>query len=162
MTSLFQDQAFCIAIPLLLELEGGYVNDPADPGGATNFGISQRSYPSVNIANLTADEAAQLYYTDYWLAGQCPAIPFPLCAYHFDACVNQGVSEANKILQKTVGVPVDGVVGPVTLAAVASLPRAQHYSYLINRMEVYRGLSGWATFGNGWTNRLIHLAASLG
>jgi len=161
MTSLFQDQAFCCTISLLLDLEGGYVNDPNDPGGATNFGISQRSYPSVSIANLTADEAAQIYYTDYWLAGKCDAIPFPLCSYHFDTCVNQGVSAANQILQQTVGVTVDGTVGPKTLAAVAALPRTQYYLYLFHRLTHYKSLQGWATFGNGWTNRLLRLASGL-
>jgi lysozyme family protein len=158
---MFQDQSFCIVIPLLLDLEGGYVNDPNDPGGATNFGISQRSYPSVQIANITPEDAAQIYFTDYWLAGNCDAIPFPLCAYHFDACVNQGLSEASKLLQQTVGVAQDGVIGPLTLQAVAALPRAQYYLYLENRLAHYKTLSGWATFGNGWTNRLLHLAAGL-
>jgi lysozyme family protein len=158
---MFQDQSFCIVIPLLLDLEGGYVNDPNDPGGATNFGISQRSYPSVQIANITPEDAAKIYFTDYWLAGNCDAIPFPLCAYHFDACVNQGLSEASKILQQTVGVAQDGVIGPLTLQAVAALPRAQYYLYLENRLVHYKSLSGWATFGNGWTNRLLHLAAGL-
>lgn len=161
MTSMFQDQGFCMTIPLLFLLEGGYVNNPSDPGGATNFGISQRSYPSINISNLTAEEAAQIYFTDYWQAGHCDAIPFPLCAYHFDACVNQGLSAANKILQGTVGATQDGVVGPLTLQAAATLPRAQYYLYLENRLAHYKTLSGWSTFGNGWTNRLLRLAAEL-
>lgn len=158
---MFTDQAFCIVIALLLDLEGGYVDDPNDPGGATNFGISQRSYPSVSISNLTADQAAQIYYTDYWLKGQCDAIPFPLNCYHFDACVNQGITAANHILQETVGVAQDGVVGPLTIAGAARLPRAQHYTYLVNRLAAYRRLAGWGTYGVGWVNRVLHLASSL-
>jgi lysozyme family protein len=155
------DVYFCAIIPIILELEGGYVNNPSDPGGATNFGISQRSYPSVNIAQLTEDDAANIYYTDYWLAGKCNAMPFPLCAYYFDACVNQGPSEAALILQKTVGVAQDGVVGPATLAACNGTPGTQHYIYLTNRLAHYRTLTTWSTFGDGWTNRLLRLAASL-
>lgn len=161
MSDYLSDFDFCIAIPVLLDLEGGYVNNPNDPGGETNFGISKRSYPSLDIANLTADQASDIYYTDYWLAGDCNAIPFPLSAYHFDTCVNQGVSAANKILQETVGVPQDGVIGPVTLAAIQALPRTHYYLYLVNRLAHYKTLQGWATFGGGWMNRLLHLAGSL-
>lgn len=155
------DQNFLRIIPLLILLEGGYVNDPNDPGGETKFGISKRSYPHLDIANLTQTAAANIYYTDYWIKGKCDTIPFPLCAYFFDACVNQGISEATHILQQTVGVNQDGVFGPATAAAIPYLPAAHHYLYLINRLAHYKTLQGWATFGNGWTNRLLQLAAGL-
>lgn len=161
MTLTASDQNFLKVIPLLLLLEGGYVNDPRDPGGETKYGISKRAYPSLDIANLSQEQAANIYYTDYWIKGQCQAIPAPLCAYHFDACVNQGIAAANKILQQTVGVKEDGVVGPVTLQACARLPSAQHYLYLVNRFAHYRGLAGWEVYGTGWTNRLLHLASCL-
>lgn len=154
-----QDAAFCRMLPLLLELEGGYVNDPSDPGGATNYGISQRSYPALNIAQVTVDQAANIYYTDFWLKNQCSAIPFPLSCYHFDACVNQGPTAAAHILQQTVGVAQDGVVGPATLAACRGLAATQYYLYLTNRLGHYMGLQGWATYGHGWVNRLLHLVS---
>lgn len=152
---------FLRVIPLLLELEGGYVNDPSDPGGETKYGISRRAYPSLDIANLTKDQASQIYYTDYWLKGQCQAIPFPLNCYHFDTGVNQGITQAAHILQRTVGVTVDGVIGPATLAAACAMPSAQYYLYLVERLKVYRSLQEWAKYGLGWTTRLLHLSCAL-
>lgn len=161
MTSYLTDVEFCRIIPVLLALEGGYVKNPSDPGGATNFGISQRSYPTLNISQLSADDAANIYFTDYWIANKCNAIPFPLSAYYFDTCVNQGPSAATTILQQTVGVTVDGITGPATLAATRSYPATQYYNFLLHRLAHYQTLSGWGTFGKGWTNRLLHLSASL-
>lgn len=156
------DQNFLKVIPVLINLiEGGYVNDPADPGGETKYGISKRSYPNLDIPNLTKAQAAQIYYTDYWLKEHCDAIPFPLCAYFFDTCVNQGGPEATKILQQTVGVNQDGKLGPITLAAATRLPAAQHYLYLIHRLTHYRTLAEWPRYGDGWTNRLLLLSAGL-
>jgi lysozyme family protein len=155
------DTNFCRILPILLAEEGGYSDDSNDPGGATNFGISQRSYPSLDIANLTVDQAANVYYTDFWLKNQCDAIPVPLAFYHFDSCVNAGPAASVRILQQTVGVPQDGVLGPVTLAACAGLPATQYYLYMVHRLGHYQSLPGWGTYGNGWTNRLFRLACSL-
>lgn len=157
----YENFNFMRMAPLLLALEGGLVSNPADPGGTTNFGISQASYPNLNIAQITEDQALNIYFTDYWLANQCDAIPAPLCFLYFDTCVNQGASNAVRILQQTVGVTQDGIVGPATLQACAGLPAAQHYTYLVNRLMVYKSLAGWVTFGDGWTNRLLHLACGL-
>lgn len=155
------DQNFLKVIPLLIELEGGLIDNAADPGGLTKYGISKRAYPSYDIASLTKAQAAQIYYTDYWLKGHCNTIPAPLCFYFFDACVNQGTAEATKILQQSVGVKQDGVFGPITAAAATHLPATQHYIYLLDRLVHYRTLTTWDTFGAGWTNRLLHLAAGL-
>jgi lysozyme family protein len=156
-----QDQNFCRIIPILLALEGGYVNDPNDPGGETNMGISKRSYPSLDIPNLTFEQAANVYYIDYWLKGNCDTIPAPLAFFHFDTCVNQGLLAANKILQQSVGAVEDGVIGPATTTAVKNMPRTQYYIYLVNRLAHYKTLQGWSTYGAGWMNRLLRLAGSL-
>jgi len=155
------DANFCAVIPILLAEEGGYVDDPNDPGGATNFGISQRSYPALDIQSITQAQASQIYFTDYWVKGNCNTIPYPLCAYHFDACVNQGITEATKILQHTVGVPQDGVAGPQTMSCVAALNRSNYYLYLVNRFAAYRGLAEYPLYGVGWVNRMFHLAGSV-
>jgi lysozyme family protein len=106
---------FNIAIVPLLENEGGYVNDPADPGGETNFGISKRSYPEVDIKNLTADQAKEIYLRDFWrydgITDQ------ELANKLLDIGVNQGTIIAVEMLQKVIGVPADGKLGPRTLAA---------------------------------------------
>jgi lysozyme family protein len=70
---------FTYAVNEVLRSEGGLVNDPADPGGLTNYGISQRAYPGVDIAKLTKEEAIAIYYRDYWLAAKCDKLPPALC-----------------------------------------------------------------------------------
>ena len=87
-------------IEVVLHHEGGYVNDPKDPGGETNFGIAKRSHPDVDIKNLTKDEAKQIYYQDYWMKNRVPQVPDNLKHIYFDMCVNQGRSRAVKILQR--------------------------------------------------------------
>src|SRR6266404_844773 len=143
-----QDPIFCRMLPLLLSMEGGYVNDPADPGGETNFGISKRSYPNLDIANLTIEQACNIYYTDFWIKNQCSAVPFPLSCYYFDTCVNQGSAAAVHILQQTVGVTQDGVVGPATLTACGRLSAAQYYLYNVNRLVHYMSLQEWGKYGH--------------
>lgn len=106
----------------MLANEGGYVSNPVDPGGETNFGISQRSYPLLNIKELTRDEAATIYQRDYWkfdqLASQRVATKL------FDACVNLGPTQAVRLLQVSLGgiqagpVIADGKFGPDTIAHV--------------------------------------------
>jgi lysozyme family protein len=86
-------------IPFLFKWEGTeYENDPDDPGGATKYGIDQRSHPSVNIKNLTAEEATEIYW-DEWVKDGCEDLPEPLDWIFFDACVNCGIGRANKLLK---------------------------------------------------------------
>ena len=92
---------FAEAVRLILELEGGYASDPADPGGETKFGISKRSYPTLDIKGLTRSEAEDLYWRDYWLAAGCPSLAWPLALVHFDAAVNHGVGRARRFLWAT-------------------------------------------------------------
>lgn len=155
--------AFLAQIPKTLGFEGGYVNDPADPGGETNFGISKRAYPSLDIANLTQDEAIAIYYTDFWLENQCDraALVCPLSAgKYFDMCVNMGGTRATKVLQgelnryKAAGLKTDGHIGPKTLAALPladssllgwlRLGAAAYYTSLAHEHPVMlRFLKGW-------------------
>jgi len=80
--------------------EGGYVNDPRDPGGETKWGISKGAYPNVDIANLTPLDAANIYAQDYWDACGCDVIPFPFCTAVFDSAVLCGVGRAKDWLRK--------------------------------------------------------------
>ncbi len=73
---------------------GGYTNDPVDPGGETKYGITKRSHPSLDIKNLTPEQAACIYANEYWDACGCDSIPFPFCVAVFDTAVNCGVSRA--------------------------------------------------------------------
>lgn len=72
------------------QIGGDYVNDARDPGGETNFGISKRSYPRVNIRDLTRDDAVAIYRRDFWDASNCDALPAKLAVALFDCAVNQG------------------------------------------------------------------------
>jgi len=110
---------FAQAIDFVLANEGGYTNNPSDPGGETNFGISKRAYPYVDIKNLTRDEAITIYERDYWkfdgLTSQRVATKL------FDACVNMGPSPAVRLLQLSLGaieagpLVADGKLGPETI-----------------------------------------------
>lgn len=144
------DQAF----DRLIGNEGGYVNSPADPGGETNWGICKRSYPNLNIKKLTRDQAKELYLNDFWQRGQMDQYD-PAIAFHvFDAAVNHGIETAIRLLQRAAGVADDGHIGPVTVAAIKS----QHVPTILmqviaERLDFWRKLSTWPTFGKGWAGR---------
>ena len=145
------DQAFA----KLIDHEGGYVNDPRDPGGETKFGISKRAYPDVDIANLTLEQAKAIYLRDYWTRAQCDTLP-PVVAFQvFDTAVNSGIGQAIRFLQRAVGVADDGVVGALTMAAVRRLD-AESLAARFNgqRLEFMTKLSTWDTFGRGWARRI--------
>ncbi len=143
------------AFDRLIGSEGGYVNDPNDPGGETNWGISKRSYPNVDIKNLTREQAATIYYRDFWNRIHADAMPFALAFQTFDFAVNSGIETAVRYLQKALGVADDGYWGPVTMQAVASAD----VDYAVMRVNAYRliymtKLSGWGNFGRGWARRI--------
>lgn len=156
MTTTPPGAAFDRALAFVLQHEGGYSNDPLDPGGETNYGISKRAYPGADIRNLTRDQAADIYFADYWRAGCCEALPPGVAIMHFDACVNQGIGTASKVLQLAASVTSDGKVGPKTLAAVQRM-RADDLltEYAARRMSHYGRLSHFETYGLGWSRRLM-------
>lgn len=109
--------SFDAAIVGVIANEGGYVNNPADPGGETKYGISKRAYPALDIASLTLDDAKAIYHRDYWMfdgvSNQRIANKL------LDMAVNMGKPEAIKLLQRALGfTEQDGVFGPHTLAAL--------------------------------------------
>lgn len=142
------DQAFT----RLLGSEGGYSNNPADPGGETNWGISKRSYPAVDIRNLTQDGAKAIYLRDFWdpIGGAHPAIKFQV----FDFAVNSGMQTAIRKLQAAIGVADDGHWGPVSAAKLSSLDvNDVLMRFVAQRLRFWTSLSTWAQFGKGWANR---------
>ena len=122
----------------VLEHEGGYVNDPHDSGGETNFGIAKRWYPDVDIKNLTKEQAKHIYHTDYWRPAKCNETPAKLRHIYFDMCVNFGRRGAVKVLQQAANsklrnkIEVDGGIGPATIKAIqkVSLDRVRAYRVL--------------------------------
>lgn len=144
------------AFDALISHEGGYVWNPADPGGETKFGISKRQYPSLDIRNLTLADAKAIYLRDYWQRAQCDRLPPDLAFDVFDAAVNSGVGTAIRWLQRAAGVADDGVVGPLTLAAIQRLDdtSALRARYSGHRLEFMTRLSTWDVFGKGWARRM--------
>jgi lysozyme family protein len=145
------DQAF----ERLIGHEGGFVDHPSDPGGATNYGISQRSYPGEDIRGMTLARAKEIYARDFWGPAGCDAMPEAVRFDLFDMAVNSGVRAAVKTLQDAVGETSDGILGPRTLQAVQSMP-ADRVRARFNgaRLHFMAGLSNWPAFSRGWARRI--------
>ncbi len=112
---------FLAAMVRLFEDEGGYDNDPDDPGGETKYGIDKRTYPNVDIKALTKGEAQAIYFRDWWTPYATMSLPVIVLAKMFNVAVNVGRGQANKFLQRALGVAADGYVGPKTLAAIKTI-----------------------------------------
>lgn len=151
--------AFLRAVELILAQEGGYANNPADPGGETNFGISKRQYPHVDIRNLTRDDAIAIYHRDYWLTVRGDELPFPVALVLFDTQVNGGAPV--RWLQLALGgsLAVDGQLGPATMRAVQTCtdPVGLAGRILRRRIVFNAGLPTWKDFGPGWAQRCLDL-----
>lgn len=143
------------AVALVLGHEGGYVDHPSDPGGKTKYGISQRAYPHLDIARLTVDDAIAIYRRDYWDRMRMDVLPDVVRADLFDTAVNSGPGTAARLLQRAVGVAEDGVIGAVTLAAVARFePARLRARFNAVRLRFLTDLTTWSTFGRGWARRI--------
>lgn len=146
------DQAF----EDIIFFEGGYVNDPRDPGGETKYGISKRSFPEVNIKELTLDQAKEIYKKNYWEQTRCDDLPSYLRLPVFDCAVNQGTISAIILLQRCSGVPVDGILGSKTLEGI----RGQNSFNLLTRFTVkrlmkYTTTNNFKIYGHSWISRTI-------
>ena len=139
--------------------EGGYANYPSDPGGETMFGVTKNvaranGYDG-SMRDLPRETAKAIYRKQYWDAIKADQLPEALRFHVFDAAVNSGVGQAVKWLQRVAGTTADGVLGPMTLAAVALLNgdrAAAMYSGV--RLEFMTGLPTWGMFGRGWSKRI--------
>jgi len=146
------------AIEIILKWEGGYVNDPRDPGGETRYGISKKSFPDLDIANLTLHQAKQIYLENYWMPVRARELPAILRLPVFDTAVNMGVKTAIKLLQRAAYVVVDGHVGPKTIEACERFPGPTWSRFMSKRAKRYTELSTFSTYGDGWLNRLFDVA----
>ena len=140
----------------IISAEGGYVNDSTDPGGETNFGISKRAYPNVDIKNLTLEQAKLIYKNDYWDKVRGDEISYPLNLFMFDCAVNQGVSVAIILLQKSLGIPQDGILGVQTLNAIKKTLGVET-SFMANRALRYTGTRNFDKYGFGWFKRIFKI-----
>lgn len=176
------------AFKIVLGFEGGYVNDPNDKGGETNYGITAATLESakakgwipsnISIRNLKLSHAKTIYKNGYWNAVKADDLPYPLDLIMFDMAVNHGVNTAIKLLQKTLNsmldfdLAVDGIIGPKTMAAVEKLTNTDHLRclcayILLNRVEFYTSIiqsnKTQEKFFKGWiVNRVVKLKQEAG
>jgi lysozyme family protein len=148
---------------LMLKSEGGYVNNPADPGGMTNLGVTKATWENwvgresdeAEMRGLTPEKVEPLYKKKYWDAVRGDELPPGISYLCFDFAVNAGAGRSIKTLQTAVGVTPDGGFGPMTMAAVQAVDPVE----LIERFsqakeDFYRSLTTFSTFGKGWLNRV--------
>ncbi len=151
--------SWATSIERVLGHEGGYTNNPKDPGGETNWGITiavarANGYTGPMKA-MPRETAVAIYKKLYWDTVKGDQLPSAIAFQVFDAGVNHGVTRASVWLQKCVGTAQDGKIGPATLAAVARRPDAQLvFAFLAIRTQFYTDLSTFSTFGKGWTRRI--------
>lgn len=159
------DERFLRAVSLVLAHEGGYVNDPDDPGGETKYGISKRSYPNLDIKRLTREKAAEIYYVDWWQRYRYDRLEsIDIAAKVLDLSVNVGPRQAHVMLQRALhavgrrDVVVDGIIGPQTISAANAAPpdallaalraeAAAYYRQLIERNPKLK------KYERGWMRR---------
>ena len=154
---------FFKSLEMVLKHEGGFVDHPDDPGGATNKGITHKTYsdflgrPLEDVDELKniPDEHVQLIYKQgYWDKVKGDNLPSGVDFAIFDWAVNSGPGRAAKALQKAVGATADGAVGPKTLAAVEAADAAEIIKAVADDREAfYKSLRTFNTFGKGWLRR---------
>lgn len=151
------------SLELVLHHEGGFVDHPKDPGGATNLGCTKSTWESWighpcdvdDIKALTPDDVSPLYKQKYWDVVKGDDLPKGIDYCVFDTAINAGPGRAAKFLQAAVGVAADGAIGPMTLRAVAAAdPRQVIDAYSAARLAFLKELSTWDTFGKGWERRV--------
>jgi lysozyme family protein len=157
MTKNFRD-----CLELVLKHEGGYVDHPKDPGGRTNLGVTQRvweewiGHPATekDMRELTPAIVAPMYEMRYWRTSYCEKLPRGLDLLVFSMAVNAGAGRSVKLLQDAIGVVMDGVIGPNTMARI----NESNVETLIDkfseiRTDYYKGLKLFPVFGRGWLAR---------
>jgi lysozyme family protein len=161
---------FDAALAAVLRHEGGYVNHPKDPGGATNKGVTQAVYdawrvdhqlPTQSVRTITPAEVMAVYKRRYWDALQCDALPSGLDYCLFDFGVNSGIRRAAEFLQLEVDAVPDSKIGPATIAAAKARPAAELVDAICDsRMAFLKGLRTYAVFGKGWARRVAEVRAA--
>lgn len=153
---------FDICLKEVLKHEGGYVDHPQDPGGATNRGVTKKAWEEYvghevtkdDIKALTVEDVTPFYRKRYWDACKCDDLHAGVDYVVFDLAVNSGTGRAAKFLQEAVGATPDGRIGPRTLSAAASFGPNLIIGRIYDRREsFYRSLPTFPTFGRGWLRR---------
>ncbi len=155
----------------ILRSEGGYVDHPLDPGGATNYGITHRTLASwrgvksvtrKDVKNISTEEVVAIYKARYWDAVKADELPSGIDLAVFDAAVNKGPRRAVQLLQRAADASPDGVIGPKTLAAINKAhPIKLLNEYMALRMMYYGTRGHFKSFALGWSRRTmdVHMYA---
>lgn len=161
---------FASALERVLTHEGGFSNDPADPGGATNRGITQATYDAWRgrmgqarrpVRQISQTEVEAIYRRQYWDAIRGDDLPAGLDYAVFDYAVNSGSAQAGRDLQRVVGVGVDGQIGEQTIAASRRVALDTAIVTLCERrLSMLRGLKTWGRYGKGWSRRVAEVQAA--
>jgi lysozyme family protein len=160
MSSQVTQTPFDKAFALVVGQEGGYSNDPADPGGETRYGITKRDHPDLDIKNLTLDQAKAIYLREYWTPAHCDVLPPALAIMLFDSAVNQGVVTAQRMLQMALGTSPDGVIGPHCVYQISKSDlRELSALFMAERVLRYARTNNFDRYGRGWMKRLFEIHA---
>lgn len=161
---------FATCLKVVLGYEGGYSNDPADPGGPTNFGVTQKVYDAYRLTQghalqpvkaITTAEVEAIYKRQYWDPIRGDDLPEGVNLALFDFGVNSGTGKVAKVVQKVLGLTVDGHVGEGTLAAILAADPARLVQGICeDRRAFLKGLSTFGRFGKGWMARVDHVSAA--
>lgn len=150
------------AFEKLLGHEGGFADHPADPGGRTKWGVTERvarehGYQG-DMRDLSVDEARRIARIAYWDAVRADSLPPRVRYIAFDGAYHSGVRQSARWLQRALGVAEDGVIGPVTIAAArAADESALATRVLAQRLRFLTSLGNWPSFSRGWTRRIADL-----
>ena len=154
---------FKACLDLVLKSEGGWVNNSKDPGGETNFGVTKRvweeyvGHPVESLKKLTKEEVAPLYELKYWRPCYGEILPRGLDFVVFSMGINAGPGRSVKLLQQSIGLVPDGVIGPRTRGLIFDSNCATLIvKFSKVRREYYRALKSFPIFGKGWLNRVDH------
>lgn len=148
------------ALEFIFREEGIHANDPQDPGGDTWFGISRKANPDLAWPP-TREQAVERYRRNYWAACKCDNFPWEVALVVFDTAVQHSPDDAIRMLQAALKIPVDGVVGAITIRAAWKATHAQLIDVLVARALHYAEQKGITHFGRGWMRRLFHLHSEI-
>lgn len=163
------------AMDFVFKWEGGLCEDAADAGGITNYGVCLRFLKSIkpdasrdDIIHMSSEQAKDIFYNEFWLRCNCDQIPDKIAFALFDTAINLGCKQAVKLLQRTIGVKDDGIIGIVTINECNDRVEEQDAvvdAFLKKRTQFYRDLANkkhsQQVFLNGWLNRVNDLNKTL-
>jgi len=148
-------------LELVLKSEGGWVNNPKDPGGETNLGVTKKVWEEwvghevKTMQGLTPEDVAPMYQAKFWMSCYANQLPVGIDYMAFDMAVNGGPGRSVKLLQECLGCVPDGTIGPRTMQLIdQKKPEDIVEAFSQRKIDFYKSLATFATFGKGWLKRV--------